>query len=862
MVLRHPTKGILMSMAAWKTFATLAISVLLATSYAVAAATAQDISKQPPATTSYNELMRQLDRLIALTQADLDRQRVLLANSKALANTRRSALNDYSIQLATFSYLNLEPDTALWDLDAARTDILLVTAELERLLQQEEDRSTGIEAELKRVREQVAYRKARLEEMKQTGDRSPEVQQLISKRQELIAVLGAKQRLLEQLLPLHEDWIDRFKRIQLSFADLFQAVDRKIKEKFKGEIFHRYYETFSLFDRATILSELAILRNLSIMIVTTDLWEKEVLGLWKASGYALIVWALLLGLTVFLSLRLKSYLGDLQERPFVKAHGTHRLALTLAQHSVVLSGLTLFFYMSTRIDTFYYSWFSLVIITRLLWIWLLTRWGLILLSNLEPSSLPDRSRSYLIVLLNAIRYAGTIHLIASFIQGDVGILMSWYRLFIDFGLFVWVVLFWKTVPQATFSNRHHLMKPALTAITYGIPIVGFLMELAGYTKLTIHWHFAWAHTGAVVLWWSLFAGMLMEWDRVYHEKTASGGEEPASYTILWLRIRIGQLTWLLSLGIVLIGAWGGQRAILLKIYQALTHPITLGKMSFSVMGVFYAILVLLATHVAARFWRQFFRSQFLSRSGMEEGLQRSIATISVYVLWAFGILIALHVFGLNTASLAVAFGAIGIGIGFGLQNIVNNLVSGIILLFERPIQVGDDVEINGIWATVKKINVRATVVQTYDNASLIIPNSEFISSQVTNWSFKDKRVRRNIHVGVAYGSDVELVRKTILEVVDAIPDVLYHPKPEVLFLDFGDSALIFRLRVWVFIDRFMATESQIRFEIDKKFRERDIVIAFPQRDIHIRSTVGEKRQELIVEEINDAEEGIDQPKKG
>jgi small-conductance mechanosensitive channel len=226
---------------------------------------------------------------------------------------------------------------------------------------------------------------------------------------------------------------------------------------------------------------------------------------------------------------------------------------------------------------------------------------------------------------------------------------------------------------------------------------------------------------------------------------------------------------------------------------------------------------------------------------MEVGLQDSITTISVYVIWMLGILIALHVFGLNTASLAVAFGALGIGLGFGLQNIFNNFISGIILLFERPIQVGDDVEVNGTWATVKKINVRSTVVQTYDNASLIIPNADFVSSQVTNWSFKDKRLRRSIVVGVAYGSDVALVRDTLLEIARNTPKVLKQPAPDVLFSDFGDSALIFRLRIWTDIDNMLKVETAIRFEIDRLFRERNIEISFPQRDIHIRSWVpGEK----------------------
>jgi small-conductance mechanosensitive channel len=185
----------------------------------------------------------------------------------------------------------------------------------------------------------------------------------------------------------------------------------------------------------------------------------------------------------------------------------------------------------------------------------------------------------------------------------------------------------------------------------------------------------------------------------------------------------------------------------------------------------------------------------------------------------------------------VAFGALSIGLGFGLQNIFNNFISGLILLFERPVQVGDVVQINENWGVITKINVRSTVVQTYDNASLIIPNSDMISNQVTNWSFKDLRLRRNIIVGVAYGSDTELVRETLLEIAKGHSKVLKKPKPDVLFQDFGDSALVFKLRLWSTIDHFIVVETDVRFAIDRLFRERNIEIAFPQRDIHIRSTV-------------------------
>ncbi|MBN1932600.1 MAG: mechanosensitive ion channel [Desulfobacterales bacterium] len=241
---------------------------------------------------------------------------------------------------------------------------------------------------------------------------------------------------------------------------------------------------------------------------------------------------------------------------------------------------------------------------------------------------------------------------------------------------------------------------------------------------------------------------------------------------------------------------------------------------------------------------------------MELGLQESVTTITAYILWTFGILGALYAFGINPTSLAVLFGALGIGLGFGLQNIFNNFVSGLILLFERPIQVGDVVEVNGIWGKVNKINVRSTLVQTYDNASLIIPNSEFISSQLTNWSFKDSRIRRKITVGVAYGSDLSLVRQTLMEVAENHPRVLTEPQPDILFEDFGDSALVFTLRIWTLVDYALSTDTEIRLEIDRLFRKRNIQIPFPQRDIHLQSTSVQKNLDQAEKEINVSQTSI------
>ncbi len=187
---------------------------------------------------------------------------------------------------------------------------------------------------------------------------------------------------------------------------------------------------------------------------------------------------------------------------------------------------------------------------------------------------------------------------------------------------------------------------------------------------------------------------------------------------------------------------------------------------------------------------------------------------------------------MNSASLAVAFGAVDIRLGFGLQNIFSNFVSGLILLFERPIQVGNAVEINGIWGVVKTINVRSTLVQTYDHSSLIMPNSEFIGQTVTNWSCKDPRVRRTVNIWVAYGTEPELIHKEILAMAEQHPKVLAVPAPVVHFADFGDNDLMFRLYYHTTLNFGMISETEIRLQIDERFHELGIVIPFPQRDVH------------------------------
>jgi small-conductance mechanosensitive channel len=332
--------------------------------------------------------------------------------------------------------------------------------------------------------------------------------------------------------------------------------------------------------------------------------------------------------------------------------------------------------------------------------------------------------------------------------------------------------------------------------------------------------------------------VLQEWHRSFLARLAAANQQKPTTSGSYLRLSLIQLAWvvwLFTLTTALVRCWDPSGAILSGLTRFFDLAFTVGSLNFSIKGIVLAVFIVFVTHLLLRIGRALLKEKVLDKRSIERGLRDSVLTIVSYLGWALGLVLALGLLGVNTTSLAVIFGALSIGIGFGLQNIFNNFISGLILLFERPIQVGDYVEIGGLWAEVKKINVRSTVVQTFDNASVIIPNSEFISQQVTNWSFKDKRMRRNLEVGVAYGSDVALVEKTLMEIALETRGVLKYPQPDVIFVDHADSALIFRLRIWVDVDDYWKVASQIRFDIDRRFQKLEIEIAFPQRDLHIRT---------------------------
>lgn len=266
-----------------------------------------------------------------------------------------------------------------------------------------------------------------------------------------------------------------------------------------------------------------------------------------------------------------------------------------------------------------------------------------------------------------------------------------------------------------------------------------------------------------------------------------------------------------------------------QLFELNQTPITVWSvvMFFGVFLIFFLVSRIITRGVMAR---------ILPRFEIEAGIQFTMRRITHYIVMIIGTLVAFQFVGIDLSGLAVIFGLLSVGIGFGLQNVTSNFISGIILLFERPIAVGDRVTVGDIEGDVLSINMRSTTIRSINNISIIVPNTEFVASQVTNWSHGDPKIRLMIDVGVSYNSDLDLVVETLRDVATNHAAVLTIPAPNVVLSSFGDSSWNMILLAWVDDPKSHALiRSEINCEIVRKFREKNIEIPFPQRDLHLRS---------------------------
>jgi small-conductance mechanosensitive channel len=309
--------------------------------------------------------------------------------------------------------------------------------------------------------------------------------------------------------------------------------------------------------------------------------------------------------------------------------------------------------------------------------------------------------------------------------------------------------------------------------------------------------------------------------------------------LIWGRL----VTWLVvwsSLLLWVLWTWGLSDQGVSLVIDRITSGFEVGSLHFAPAQLLGAIAVLAIGMTLSRWLKLKLVPELVRRTRLDRGGREAIITISGYAGVLLTLLIALGVAGISYSNLALIAGALSVGIGFGLQNMVNNFVSGLILLFERPVRTGDWVVVGDTQGYVRKISIRSTQIETFDRTDVIVPNSELIANKVSNLMLNDPWGRITVPIGVAYGSSVQQVMDILLEIANAHALVLKNQPgiapPKVLFTAFGDNALLFELRCFIRqIDRMPDTISEMNIAIEKAFREAGITIPFPQRDVHIHT---------------------------
>ena len=332
------------------------------------------------------------------------------------------------------------------------------------------------------------------------------------------------------------------------------------------------------------------------------------------------------------------------------------------------------------------------------------------------------------------------------------------------------------------------------------------------------------------------------WQRRLRERAGAEPDEPLR-EVTWAHWALVSIIWI-AIPLALLDQWGLGAVSEQAIERLLNSGIRIGDIHLVPGQMLLGAVVFFALVTLFRWLAHRLETTWLARTPLDASLRESVATLFGYAAFVIAVLVGLAIGGVDLTKFAIIAGALGVGIGFGLQNIVNNFVSGLILLFERPIRTGDFIEVNGTEGYVRKVRIRATEIETLNRQHVIVPNSDLLSNHVTNWMLRDTYGRITVGVGVAYGSDTALVQRLLLQAAEEHPLVLggdqnLAPKPLVWFSNFGDSSLDFELKCHVrdVAKRYLIA-SELRFAIDQAFRAHDVTIPFPQRDIWFKNATG------------------------
>jgi len=784
---------------------------------------------------------------LARELADLTDMKAKMARLETRKAAIKAEISAYGYQDTAQSYLLMASQPRIDELEEALRKNWLTSRILAKNVETFQAHYNSTSMLLKQTADGIDLAKKQMVDIRHSQLSDTQKDLLTATTQKVLDVLKEKKQLGEQYLKIFEDMLDQMKAKMKAKKVIAEKLSARLKDQKKASLFIRS-EPYRGLGVQTFQERLQVFFNRIKALFSLEFWETQWIYI-QMGGIA--QWAFFLfALTLVIALqgRGRRFLQRIKKRCDGPGCYYRDMGLHLLQHSLPYIGLTLLFgiysifhfsLLNVSLGRFLFSIFLVLLITR---------WGLDYLNyGFQDPSTALRSfvTPHLKRFFQFIRAAVILVLMLVGVVGSWGVLVWIARDVLSAVVLVWTIILWRqmkpVIIQGSREDTHPSNPKWIGLSQWGIYLIFGgtpLLSLFGYNDLARHWPAAWLETLALLFWGWISLNAIREWnsDHLARVKTADSEHPLGSVDdFRWAMIQLARLIWFMGLTAGILWAWDSSDFLFSQLGRFIDATLTVGYLKLSIKGIMVAAFILYMTRLLVHVGQSLLNEKVLDKKTLEPGLKDSILTIISYLAWGLGLVLALGILGVNATSLAVIFGALSIGIGFGLQNIFNNFISGLILLFERPIQVGDVVEVAGIWAEVKKINVRATLVQTFDNASMIIPNSEFISQQVTNWSYKDKRMRRNIEVGVVYGSNIDLVQRTLLEVAEKHRKVLKFPRPDVLFINHADSALIFSLRIWFHVDDYWTVPSQIRSDIDRRFRELAIEIAFPQRDLHIRT---------------------------
>lgn len=778
------------------------------------------------------DLEQSLEKTLHSEEQSLAQLHIQFEHVRQIEKNLETELNAYKIQISAYNNLLLVPGIPLDELGNVREHALIVTEELALRLKEFLKARDALEQLRTQTEQQFLLNQEQLNDITIDTSAQPKNAQLtvtLSTLQQLTARISEKRQLLEQMQTISNGYIGKLTEIQGSFTRLIEKFEQQIETRKMQVLLERQANPLTLLGYRQLTLEFAELFQATRALISTTILGQGVLHF---GGFFLIRLLVLAAFVSLLLFRAERFCLIVEEK-----FSTHSLwryrTVSLFRRSLFFAGIVLFLSIYVQISQLYSATTMIQVMVAILHIWLFSQWlldALKLWARERGDAAPHRLFRQLRGVILLSRGFGVGYVLIEWALGSSSVILLLARLLFEASLIIWSVLIYRQLremPPAIFPVKPEFQSAAqsiVMAAGYVIVSGGFLLELLGYGQFARYWYFSWGQSSSVILWGFLLLMVVQELNVELQAMLPPDNEKSSktSLRVRWMLVRTLWVALPTLFCISILFAWGAKRVVLSGMFNLFTYPIPISGMQMSLLGLIYALLLVMLTRLATRLWRDLLRKRIFANSGLDIGIQASVTTITVYAIWLFGILSALYAIGVSATSLAFAFGALGIGLGFGLQSIFNNFVSGLILLFERPIEVGDVVEISGILGKVEKINVRSTVVRTFDNAALIIPNADIISRQLTNWTFQDARSRRTIMVHVASHNNPKMIETVLHDIAEQHPRVLKEPAPTVLLTDSDAGGLTLKLHIWTILDYGIAAENDIRFEIDRIFREKQI----------------------------------------